>query len=99
MLAIGRALLTQPRALLLDEPCEGLATGLADRIRGLVTELAGTGLTVLLVEQQLHHAIQVADRVAVLEYGRLVYDHPVAEVQADLAPVEEMLNPSFRRWR
>ncbi|MFB9237913.1 ABC transporter ATP-binding protein [Plantactinospora siamensis] len=92
MLAIARALLTQPRVLLLDEPCEGLAPGLAARIRELVAELAGTGLTVLLVEQQLHHALQVADRVAVLEYGRLVYDHPADEVRVDLAPVEEMLS-------
>ncbi|ASW54397.1 ABC transporter ATP-binding protein [Plantactinospora sp. KBS50] len=92
MLAIARALLTQPRVLLLDEPCEGLAPGLAARIRELVAELAGTGLTVLLVEQQLHHAVQVADRVAVLEYGRLVYDHPAAEVRVDLAPVEAMLS-------
>ncbi|MFC7545714.1 ABC transporter ATP-binding protein [Plantactinospora sp. GCM10030261] len=92
MLAIARALLIQPRVLLLDEPCEGLAPDLAERIRELIAELARTGLTVLLVEQQLHHALRVADRIAVLEYGRLVYDHPAAEVQVDLAPIEAMLS-------
>ncbi|MEV1328060.1 ABC transporter ATP-binding protein [Micromonospora costi] len=92
MLAIARALLGQPRVLLLDEPCEGLATDLAARVRQLVGQLAGTGLTVLLVEQQLQHAIEVADRVAVLEYGRLVYDRPVAEARADPATLAAMLS-------
>ncbi|MFI7606575.1 ATP-binding cassette domain-containing protein [Micromonospora sp. NPDC049366] len=92
MLAIARALLGQPRVLLLDEPCEGLAPDLADRVRGLVGGMAATGLTVLLVEQQLHHAIEVADRVAVLEYGRLVYDRPTTEARADPAALAEMLS-------
>ncbi|MGK5741112.1 ABC transporter ATP-binding protein [Micromonospora sp. URMC 103] len=92
MLAIARALLGQPRVLLLDEPCEGLSPALAARVRHLVSELAGTGLTVLLVEQQLPHAIEVADRVAVLEYGRLVYDRPAAEARADPATLASMLS-------
>ncbi|MFC3505656.1 ABC transporter ATP-binding protein [Micromonospora krabiensis] len=92
MLAIARALLGQPRVLLLDEPSEGLAPDLADRVRDLVGGLAATGLTVLLVEQQLHHAIEVADRVAVLEYGRLVYDRPTAEARADPATLAAMLS-------
>ena len=85
MLAIARALLGQPRVLLLDEPCEGLAPDLAARVRELIGHLAADGLTVLLVEQQLQHAIEVADRVAVLEYGRVVYDRPAAEARADPA--------------
>ncbi|MFI6263784.1 ABC transporter ATP-binding protein [Micromonospora sp. NPDC051006] len=92
MLAIARALLGQPRVLLLDEPCEGLAPDLAARVRELVGGLAGTGLTVLLVEQQLQHAIEVADRVAVLEYGRLVYDRPAAEARADPGTLAAMLS-------
>ncbi|WBB67992.1 ABC transporter ATP-binding protein [Micromonospora sp. WMMD812] len=92
MLAIARALLGQPRVLLLDEPCEGLAPDLAARVRDLVGGLAGTGLTVLLVEQQLQHAIDIADRVAVLEYGRLVYDRPSTEARADPATLAAMLS-------
>ncbi|MBM7494578.1 branched-chain amino acid transport system ATP-binding protein [Micromonospora luteifusca] len=92
MLAIARALLGQPRVLLLDEPCEGLAPDLAARVRGLISALAADGLTVLLVEQQLQHAIEIADRVAVLEYGRLVYDRPTGEARVDPAPLAAMLS-------
>jgi branched-chain amino acid transport system ATP-binding protein len=92
MLAIARALLTQPRVLLLDEPSEGLAPHLAARVRELVADLATAGLTVLLVEQQLSHAIEVADRVAVLDYGRLVFDDSADHVRADPAPVEALLS-------
>lgn len=92
MLAIARALLGQPRVLLLDEPCEGLSPDLAARVRELVNGLAADGLTVLLVEQQLQHAIEVADRVAVLEYGRVVYDRPTAEARRDPAPLAAMVS-------
>lgn len=92
MLAIARALLTQPRVLLLDEPGEGLAPELAARVRELVTGLASAGLSILLVEQQLEHAIQVADRIAVLDYGRLVFADSTAVVRADPAPVEAVLS-------
>jgi len=74
MLAIGRALLTQPRVFLLDEPCEGLAGDLAARVRTVLAGLARDGLAVLLVEQQLHHAVEIAGelaKVAVLDHGRL----------------------------
>ncbi|MFG2108915.1 ABC transporter ATP-binding protein [Micromonospora chersina] len=92
MLAIARALLGQPRLLLLDEPGEGLAPDLAARVRDLVGRLARAGLTVLLVEQQLRHAVEVADRVAVLEYGRVVYDRPAHEVRADPDVLAAMLS-------
>ncbi|WP_422769690.1 ABC transporter ATP-binding protein [Plantactinospora sp. WMMC1484] len=92
MLAIARALLTQPRVLLLDEPGEGLAPDLAARVRELVRRLAGAGLCILLVEQQLQHAIEVADRIAVLDYGRLVFADSTAAVRADPAPVEAVLS-------
>ena len=69
MLAIARALLTQPRLLLLDEPCEGLAVDLAARVRAVVAELIRTGLTVLLVEQQPEHARAVTDRLIYLSNG------------------------------
>ncbi|MFY1692054.1 ABC transporter ATP-binding protein [Plantactinospora sp. WMMB782] len=92
MLAIARALLTQPRVLLLDEPGEGLAPDLAARVRELVTRLARAGLCILLVEQQLQHAVEVADRIAVLDYGRLVFADSTAAVRADPAPVEAVLS-------
>ncbi len=83
MLAIARALLTQPRLLLLDEPSDGLAPTLAAQIGAVLRTLAASGTTVLLVEQNLRLAFAVADRVAVLEKGRVVLDTSLAEFRAD----------------
>jgi branched-chain amino acid transport system ATP-binding protein len=91
MLAIARALLTQPKVLLLDEPCEGLAPDLAARVRALLAGLAAGGMAVLLVEQQPGHAIELADRIAVLEYGRLILDEPTAALRTNAHVVEQAL--------
>ena len=72
MLAIGRALMQEPRLLILDEPSLGLAPTLVREIFGIVKELHGRGLTILLVEQNVHQALQVADVAFVLENGRVV---------------------------
>ena len=76
MLAIARALLRNPEVLLLDEPCEGLSPELATRVRALVTELATGGMTVLLVDQAPAGVLGVANRVNVLDRGRLAADTP-----------------------
>ena len=73
-LAIARALLTNPRLLLLDEPSDGLAPGLVARIGEVVGELSGTGIGVLLVEQDVRLAYAVASRVVVMAKGRIVAD-------------------------
>jgi branched-chain amino acid transport system ATP-binding protein len=72
MLAIGRALMTQPKVLLLDEPSMGLAPVLVTQIFSIVQEINRRGTTVLLVEQNAQQALQVADRAYVLETGRIV---------------------------
>ncbi len=72
MLAIGRALMQEPQLLILDEPSLGLAPALVHDIFGIVKELHGRGLTILLVEQNVHQALQVADVAFVLENGRVV---------------------------
>lgn len=72
MLAIGRALMTQPRLLLLDEPSIGLAPNLVREILQLLVTLRDQGLTVLLIEQDAHAALRVADRGYVIETGRIV---------------------------
>ncbi len=72
MLAIGRALMQEPRLLILDEPSLGLAPALVRDIFGIVKELHGRGLTILLVEQNVRQALQVADVVFVLENGRVI---------------------------
>ena len=72
MLAIGRALMQEPRVLVLDEPSLGLAPALVREIFRIVKDLHGRGLTILLVEQNVQQALQVADVAFVLENGRVV---------------------------
>ena len=75
MLAIGRALMTNPRLLVMDEPSEGLAPVVIDMLRERLRALARTGLSVLLVEQNLGLALALSDRVYILgEGGRMVWD-------------------------
>lgn len=88
MLAIARALSADPRILLLDEPTEGLAPLLVERVRGVVEQLRQLGLTVLLVEQNLGFALAVADRVAVMHRGTI---DTVAE-SAAFSDVEALAN-------
>jgi branched-chain amino acid transport system ATP-binding protein len=72
MCAIGRALMTLPRILLLDEPTEGLAPLYVERLFELMARLRGDGMTILLVEQNVEHVLKIADRGYVLENGRIV---------------------------
>jgi branched-chain amino acid transport system ATP-binding protein len=83
MLAIGRALMSRPRLLLLDEPSLGLAPLMVERIFGTFAELKRQGLTILLVEQNVHQALDVADRAYVLETGRVTLDGPAAVLRHD----------------
>jgi len=71
MLAIGRALMARPRLLMLDEPSLGLAPIVVDRLYGAIRELRDQGLTILLVEQYVYGALELADRAYVLETGRI----------------------------
>jgi len=85
MLAIGRALMTQPRFLMLDEPSQGIMPRLVDDILAAVTRIRELGVTVLLVEQRLVEALAIADRAYVLQTGRIVLSGPAAEIAADAA--------------
>lgn len=88
-LAIGRALLSRPRLLMLDEPSLGLAPALVDRIFRLVKELRDEGVTILLVEQNVARTLEIADRVYLLRTGRIEASGTPAEVrsQVDIAGV------------
>jgi branched-chain amino acid transport system ATP-binding protein len=83
MLAIGRALLTNGRLLLLDEPSEGLAPIIVREIGRIVRGLKGQGLSILIVEQNYHLALAVADRVYVMSKGQIVYEGHPAGLEAD----------------
>lgn len=72
MLAMGRALMSQPKLLMLDEPSMGLAPILVDQIFDIIRELHQQGTTILLVEQNAGKALEIADRAYVLESGRIV---------------------------
>jgi branched-chain amino acid transport system ATP-binding protein len=73
MVAISRALLTDPSVVILDEPSDGLAPAVVDRIIEVLLRLRADGVTLLLVEQDLHLAFTVCDRIAVMEKGRIVH--------------------------
>jgi branched-chain amino acid transport system ATP-binding protein len=83
MLAIGRALMSRPRLLLLDEPSLGLAPLLVERIFEVIETLKRQGTTMLLVEQNVHHALDVADRAYVLETGQVTLAGPAAALKHD----------------
>jgi branched-chain amino acid transport system ATP-binding protein len=74
MLVIGRALMARPRLMLLDEPSLGLAPMMVERIFELIASVRAAGVTVLMVEQNAHAALALADRAYVIETGRLVLE-------------------------
>jgi branched-chain amino acid transport system ATP-binding protein len=83
MLAIGRALMSRPRLLLLDEPSLGLAPLMVEHIFETIAALKAQGRTILLVEQNVHHALDIADRAYVLETGRITLDGPADVLRRD----------------
>ncbi len=88
MLAIGRALMTRPRLLMLDEPSQGIMPKLVDEIFQAVLTIRKTGVTVLIVEQRLAESLEIADRAYVLQTGRVVLSGTAAQVRD---------NPDIRR--
>ena len=83
MLAMGRALMSKPKLLMLDEPSMGLAPILVDQIFDIIETLHKNGTTILLVEQNAQMALSVADRGYVLETGRVVKTAPASALLAD----------------
>jgi branched-chain amino acid transport system ATP-binding protein len=87
MIAVARALMSAPRVLLLDEPTIGLAPAIVDRIAELITHIAGTGVNILLVEQNAETALAVAAYAYILEDGAIVA-HDAAGVLADSPEIQ-----------
>jgi len=92
MLAIGRALLLEPKLLVMDEPTEGLAPVIVEQVAQALRELAAEGeIAVLLIEQNLGVAITVADRIGVMVNGRIAQELPSAQLAADRELQERLL--------
>jgi len=96
MLVIGRALMTNPRVLLLDEPSEGLAPQIVNELRGTLGRLKDAGLSILLVEQNLKLAFALAEDCVILNTGQVVYDGPAAGAAADPALLAKHLGVESR---
>lgn len=106
MLAIGRALMSRPRLLLLDEPSLGLSPLLVQEIFDILKSINGDGVTILLVEQNARMALSVASRALVMERGRFVLEGSAEEVAADpdvqefyLGVATEESVKGFKRYR
>ena len=91
MLAIARMLRTGCKMLLLDEPTEGLAPVIVQRIGELLAELKRRGMTVLLVEQNFRFASKIADRFYLMDHGQVVSHFPVAELESRMDELHEVL--------
>lgn len=83
MLAIGRGLMSKPKILILDEPSLGLSPLLVSTIFGIIRQINQEGTTILLVEQNVHHALRMAQRAYVLENGTIVKHGPASEMLED----------------
>ena len=91
MLAIGRALIANPQLLLMDEPTEGLSPYVVEEIKQLILRLKQSGLSILLVEQNVELAVGVADLVYVMDKGRIVCSVTATELMANEPMMETYL--------
>lgn len=98
MLSIGRALLLNPRLLILDEPSQGLAPLIVKEVFRIVTQMRAEGISVLLVEQNVRASLEIADRAYVLDHGQMVWSGTAAELSADEERIEALAGASAEQW-
>jgi branched-chain amino acid transport system ATP-binding protein len=98
MLSIARALLLNPKLLILDEPSQGLAPLIVREVFRIVTKMREEGISVLLVEQNVRMSLEVADHAYVLDDGHVVYSGPARELAADEARVQSLAGASAEEW-
>jgi branched-chain amino acid transport system ATP-binding protein len=99
MLAIGRALLLNPKLLMLDEPSQGLAPLIVRDVFKIVSQMRSEGISVLLVEQNARMSLEIADYAYVLDHGVVVYSGPAKELAADEARVQALAGASAEEWQ
>jgi branched-chain amino acid transport system ATP-binding protein len=98
MLSIGRALLLNPRLLILDEPSQGLAPLVVREVFRVVSQMRDEGISVLLVEQNARMTLEIADHAYVLDDGGIVYSGNAQELAADEARVRALAGASAEEW-
>jgi branched-chain amino acid transport system ATP-binding protein len=98
MLSIGRALLLNPKLLMLDEPSQGLAPLIVKQVFDIVADMRREGISILLVEQNVRAAVEIADRAYVLDDGRVVYEGDAAEFGKDEERVRALAGASAESW-
>jgi branched-chain amino acid transport system ATP-binding protein len=98
MLSIARALLLNPKLLILDEPSQGLAPLIVRDVFRIVTKMRSEGMSVLLVEQNARISLEIADHAYVLDDGAVAYSGPAAELAADEARVQALAGASAEEW-
>ena len=98
MLSIARALLLNPRLLILDEPSQGLAPLVVRDVFRIVAQMRSEGISVLLVEQNARMSLEIADHAYVLDDGRIVYSGKASELAADEAHVRALTGASAEEW-
>jgi branched-chain amino acid transport system ATP-binding protein len=98
MLSIARALLLNPKLLILDEPSQGLAPLIVREVFRIVAQMRAEGISVLLVEQNVRMSLEVADHAYVLDDGHVVYSGPARELAADEARVQSLAGASAEEW-
>lgn len=91
MLAIGRALMLNPKLLLLDEPFEGLAPNLVAELERAIRLMTAQGVAILLVEQHVEAALRLSETAVVLDHGRVIHEGPSAELRDDRALLERLV--------
>jgi branched-chain amino acid transport system ATP-binding protein len=98
MLSIARALLLNPKLLMLDEPSQGLAPLIVKQVFDTVVAMRKEGISILLVEQNVRAAVEIADRAYVLEDGHVAYDGSAAEFARDEERVRALAGASAEKW-
>ncbi len=98
MLSIARALLLNPKLLILDEPSQGLAPLIVREVFRIVAQMRSEGITVLLVEQNVRMSLEIADHAYVLDDGHVVYSGPARELAADETRVQSLAGASAEEW-